>query len=151
MAFLRGINVGGHTKVEMGRLRETLEGLGYKEVKTILNSGNVVFEAGEKDLEGLTKKIGEKLQEVFGFKISVILRRMEQIKALIKSDPFKDIKITPQTRLLVTFLPKGELFNSIEAIPGKGTPELMAKLEKEHGKNITTRIWGTVTKLAKLG
>jgi|SRR5579884_2536688 len=149
LALLRGINVGGNTKVEMAKLKECFEKLGFTEVKTLLNSGNVVFESPENSL--LKEKIEKQLEQTFGFYILVLIRTAEEIKKLIAKDPFKEVKITPDIRLYVTFLPEGgELTTAITVSPQKTTTDLMTRLDKKYGKTITTRNWNTVIKIAKL-
>lgn len=172
-AFLRGINVGGHKKVDMKELKKAFESLGFENVKTLLNSGNAIFEADE-DQEALTKKIAMQLEKTFGFEIGVIVRSIEELKNLAEKEPFKGIKVTPATRLYVTFLAEKSTpylkipyqsadknFKILSATPsevcsvltvaeGGRTVDLMAVLEKEWGKKITTRNWNTITKMTKL-
>ena len=168
-ALLRGINVGGHTKVSMEELKKTFEKMGFRNVKTILNTGNVVFE-GE---TGKIKFIPGTLKEAFGFAIATIIVPFEAITEMAESNPFKMIRITPATRLYVTFL--GEMPKTMMKIPHHseddsfqvikitdtavftvlnlektGTTELMKFLETEFGKSITTRNYNTVMKMAEL-
>lgn len=171
ITLLRGINVGGHHKVPMADLRQEMEKMGYENVKTLLNSGNVFF-SGDSELEGkLEATIADHLEQVFGFAISVLARKAEAIKALIDADPFKDIEVTKDIRLYVSFLkeqPKADLslpwvsedqsFQIIE-IRGKAvcsvldlsvtqTPKAMEVLEQFFGKDITTRNWNTLNRIA---
>ncbi len=104
VALLRGINVGGKKSVKMEELRKALESLGLKSVKTVLASGNVLFETSEKDSEVLRKSIEEKLKKTFGFQINAILRKISEIQKLVDSNPFQKITVTPETRLYLTFL-----------------------------------------------
>lgn len=174
IAFLRGINVGGNTLISMADLKRAFESLGFKNVKTILASGNVIFEAPKSDLPTLTRKIEQKLESQFASAITVMLRTGEEIQALIDLAPFKKVKVTPQIRLQVSFLPnnfehslkvsqrlKGTTFDILRATPGElcsvvdialkqDTTELMKVLEKEFGKRITTRTWNTVERIAAL-
>lgn len=103
VALLRGINVGGKKKVSMEKLREMLTGIGFENVQTLLASGNVIFEGDEHNAEQLAKKIEESFAKTFGFTSKIILRTMDEITALIKLNPFKEIHITPTLRLYVTF------------------------------------------------
>ena len=156
----------------MSTLKKTLEGIGCQNVKTILASGNVVFEANKENLSSLSKKLETTLAKTFGFSIPVLLRTKRDIEKLIKSEPFKGIKVTPNTRLYVTFLSEKSKSMEIPKLPGKdfrilsvtdaevcsvlrlspevGTVDLMGVLEKEFGKNVTTRNWNTLTKIAKI-
>ncbi len=158
----------------MIELKKTFEILGFTEIKTLLNSGNVVFSTVEKDVEVLTDTIETKLEKEFTFKIPVMIRTSEEIQSLVVSDPFKQISITPETRLYVTFLsekPKSSLKIPYESekkdfgilhvsdseicnylIPSakRGSVDVMSFIEKEFGKNVTTRNWNTVLKIAAL-
>lgn len=169
-AFLRGINVGGHT-VRMTNLRECFMALGFSDVKTILSTGNVIF-SGSTSTPKLTEMIRQQLKEWFGWDILAILRPLDELQEMIYKNPFERILITPATRLYVTFLedkpdraPKTpvmpphttftvldvgerEIYSVLTLSPGCGTPELMAYLSQQFGKNITTRNWDTLKKIA---
>lgn len=169
VAFLRGINVGGHHKVPMPELRLGLEKLNFKNVVTFLNSGNILFETTQSDLEN---KISAFLEKRFGFPVPVMIRKAETIVNLVKKDPFKHLEVTKENRLYVTFLrkeadsevslPWKSLDNSFSII-GKEenivfsvldlseakTTKGMEVLEKFYGKDITTRNWNTVERIAK--
>jgi uncharacterized protein (DUF1697 family) len=172
VALLRGINVGGNKKVPMADLKKIMEKAGYKNVRTLLATGNVIFEAGKTSIDDLTKKIAALLEKSFGFPIPVIMREQADIEKMIKADPFKKIKVTPDTRLYVTFLPgkpKSKLSIPYAAPDGSveiisvadnavftvldlskaGTVDGMAIIEKEFGKDVTTRNWNTVVKIGK--
>jgi len=69
VAFLRGINVGGHHKVPMADLRKELEELDFENVMTPLNSGNIIFDTITNNLEGLEKMISEHLEKTFHWRI----------------------------------------------------------------------------------
>jgi uncharacterized protein (DUF1697 family) len=168
-AFLRGINVGGVT-VKMDKLKKTLEGLGFTNVKTLLASGNVLFTAPSANENTLVNKIEKKLETAFGREIGVLVRKIEELQRLAAADPFAGIKVTPQTRLFVTFLSeknKSSLKIPYET-PDKNcriirandrevcsvltlyrTVDLMSMLEKEFGRKITTRNWNTIEKILK--
>lgn len=172
VAFLRGINVGGHT-IKMDDLKKKFESFGFKNVKTLLASGNVIFETSEKDVTALKKKIEEKLKAVYGYDIETMLRSENQISELIHSDPFQKIPVTKMTRLYITFL--AEKPNSTLQIPyispqkdftilkvtddvivshleliARGTIDAMNIVEKEYGKKVTTRNWNTVLRIGKV-
>jgi uncharacterized protein (DUF1697 family) len=171
-AFLRGINVGGKVTVPMADLKKSLEELGFERVKTLLNSGNVVFEA-DADASELTKKIEDKLHDAFGRRIGVLLRGLDELKELADRKPFKGIEASKTTHLYVSFLPerpRGTAALNVDS-PGKGvdvlrvstreicsvvrlnqgghTLDLMAALEKQAGKDITTRNWNTIERVLK--
>jgi len=87
-AFLRGINVGGHNKIKMESLRETFAALGFENVKTYINSGNVIFETSETDDNKLVAEIEKAIEAEFSLKIKVMVRTMAEIEDIIKNNPF---------------------------------------------------------------
>lgn len=166
VAFLRGINVGGNKKVEMTKLQKMLEAMGCANVKTVLNSGNVAFDADRADALLLERE----LEKTFGFAIPVILRTKTQLQTLAQADPFRGIAVTKDIRLYITFLGEkpestmktyesaqkdfrilsvtsGEIVSVLDLSKGRGSVDAMAIVEKEFGKNVTTRNWNTVQKL----
>jgi uncharacterized protein (DUF1697 family) len=171
VALLRGINVGGRNTVPMAALKKTFEAMGFRDVRTVLASGNVVFEAIGRDPQ-LDLEISQGLEKAFGFPVPVILRTVRELRAIVASEPFKGAPSGPNVRLYVTFLAQkkpglsglrppssvkgvsivrvspGEIFSVVTLSPGVGTPDLMAFLEKAVGKEVTTRNWQTVAKLA---
>ena len=167
VALLRGINVGGNKKVPMKELKHLLEEQGFTEVKTLLNSGNVVFE-GKKISSGALSKL---LEDHFGFAIPTIVRPFADIEKITRAEPFKKIKVTPKKRLYISFLSAKSteeikipyvsadksfkiiqvtdhaVFSVLDLAKNK-TPSAMMILEKTFGKAITTRNYNTVVKLA---
>lgn len=93
VALLRGINVGGNNKIEMKKLKVTFESLGFKNVVTYINSGNIVFEtiADEQDVV-LENKIEKAIKKDFLLDIKVLLRSFESIKAICKKLPDSWVK-----------------------------------------------------------
>ena len=79
-AFLRGINISGKNKVPMADLKKGFESLDFGEVKTYLNSGNVVFSSDEKDRGSLTKKIERMIENRFALKIPVFVILKENLE-----------------------------------------------------------------------
>ena len=174
VAFLRGINVGGHVLIKMTDLKKFFEKMGFKNIRTLLASGNVIFESDRKDKKVLTKEIGSGLKKVFKKDINIILRSLDDLKKLQSSEPFKEIDMAPGIRLYVTFLSERailrtitipyispqkefcilhatstEVFSVLDISKGKGTPDAMNILEKEYGSDVTTRNWNTVLKILK--
>ena len=155
VAFLRGINVGGHKIIKMDTLKRAFEKLGMKKVKTILASGNVLFESSESDAEALCRKIETGLEKSLGHPVGVVLRSMSQIEKLEKSAPFKGVEITPATRLWVTLLKekqnrKTEIFTVFQVSTNlRAGMDAMDNLDKTYGKSITTRSWNTIGRILK--
>jgi uncharacterized protein (DUF1697 family) len=104
IAFLRGINVGGHI-VTKQMLTTVFEELGFCDVSTFKQSGNVIFQSNETDIQVLTGKIEQKLQSKLSYPVPVIVRTIEQLTNIINLDAFKN-QPTEGTSFLVTLLPK---------------------------------------------
>lgn len=107
IAFLRGINVGGKNKIKMETLREVFAALGFENVKTYINSGNVIFETAQTNDKKLAEKIETAIEKEFSFKIKVIVRTIAEIKEIIENNPF-DGQFENERDLHVFFL-DGEL------------------------------------------
>lgn len=173
VAFLRGINVGGNKQLSMARLRQALDEMGLDNVRTLLASGNVIFDDDSTDARALTAAIERQIAKTF-MDVSVVLRTRRDLQKLLDADPFKRIKVTPQTRLFVTFLsekPRSKLkipylspdrsfkilrrsnheICSVLTLGPQWSKNLrqMDILEKEFGKKITTRTWNTVRKCCR--
>jgi uncharacterized protein (DUF1697 family) len=131
IAFLRGINVGGHN-VKMAVLREVFESLGYDNVRSYINSGNIFFNAEINDLELATSLIETKLQKNLGYNVPTFLRTKEQVADIIKLDPFKSMKDTEENRFCVVFT-KEKLNTSLKlpVISSKNDMEIVKLNEKE--------------------
>ncbi len=173
IAILRGINVGGRRKILMADLRAMLEAMNFSNVKTYIQSGNVIFDAeGKTDNITLAKNIAKAITEKFGFDVPVIVRTTKEWAQSVKQNPFyKDgVDIS---HLHLTFLseaPKEEEKQNAESynyepdkfvIQGKDVfiycegKYHKSKLtnnffEKKLKVNATTRNWKTVLKLLEL-
>lgn len=88
IAMLRGINVGGHKRIKMDKLRSSFEAMGFESVKTYIQSGNVIFKTKKTSPAMLSKKIEEKIVSDFGFAVSVITRSSDEIETTITGNPF---------------------------------------------------------------
>lgn len=86
-AFLRAINVGGTKIIKMDDLRRMFESLGYANVATYIQSGNVIFEAGS--ASSLDQQIEAQIRQTFGFEVEVFLRRMDEVRAIVEQRPFE--------------------------------------------------------------
>jgi len=87
-AFLRGINVGGKNKVKMETLREVFGALLFQNVKTYINSGNVIFETAKSDDRQIAAKIEKAIESEFSLVIKVMVRTIDELEAVIKNNPF---------------------------------------------------------------
>lgn len=172
IAFLRGINVGGHHKVPMAELRTEMEKLGFENVITILNSGNIIFDGPSDTPENIEKILSAHLQKVFGFAIPTMVRTADMILALLQADPFSNEQVTKDIRLYISFLrsdkeaglsipwssedgsyrildKRDKMIISVLDVSVTKTPKAMEALEKNYGKDITTRNWNTIKRIEK--
>lgn len=92
IALLRGINVGGKNIIKMAELKRAFEEIGLCEVKTYIQSGNVLFKSNEEE-ELLRKKIEMKIEENFGFSMIVVLRTIVDLEQIILNCPFSEAEI----------------------------------------------------------
>lgn len=171
VAMLRGI---GPTNPNMRneKLRGLFGELGFDNVRTVISTGNVLFDSPSTAMKSLEKQIETAIPERLGFNSSTIVRRKKQIQDIVDLDPFKGVAHSPKMNLNVTFLksrprtdlqlphtPKGRaytvlgihdrcIFSTIDLTSEK-TPDLMRWLEKEFGKEITTRTYKTVQRILK--
>lgn len=88
-AFLRGINVGGHT-VTNDRLRELFEELGLQDVRTFLASGNLIFQSEDVGVSALEGRIESRLRDGLGYEVPTFVRTVEQVTAVAGHTPFPD-------------------------------------------------------------
>jgi uncharacterized protein (DUF1697 family) len=89
VALLRGINVGGNSKVEMKRLKALFEELGFSDIQTYINSGNIIFSDSKLARTKLLAAIEKGIKKEFGFEVKVLLRTAAEIQKLTKSIPAK--------------------------------------------------------------
>jgi uncharacterized protein (DUF1697 family) len=166
VALLRGINVGGKSTVSMAKLKTTFEALGFDDVATYINSGNVVFQGSKPSAATIEKRI----EKDFGRNVSVLLRTPRQLEAIAKGNPWP--KAEPK-RLHVYFLSGKPTAKAIGALdpdrspPGEfkvagrevylHTPDGIGRskltidyFERTLGVRATARNWNTVTKLIEL-
>ncbi|MBB1241974.1 DUF1697 domain-containing protein [Streptomyces durbertensis] len=170
-ALLRGVNVGGHRKVPMADLREVAAGLGWRDVRTYLASGNLVFTTDTAPTSELAAMLEAALAARFGFPVPCLVRTGAELAATVKRRPFPAADEQP-TRVLVYFLdspPDGERLAALDASAfgdeefrvlgrevhawypdGQGRSRLADALSKALGDRVhTSRNWRTVTTLAQ--
>lgn len=174
VAFLRGINSGSNPTLKMELLRKIFEDMGFNNVKTVLATGNVLFENHQPDAGSIEDVIEAGLAKRLGYKNSTVVKSSADIERLIKSNPFRSVEITPQTRLYITFVkdapPKidlelpysdpikgftilgfdDETVRSVVDLKKGMTPDLMDFLDKKLGKRSTTRNWNTIQKIQSM-
>lgn len=131
IALLRGVNVGGHV-VKMDRLRALFAELGFTNVRSYIQSGNVFFETEERDREALTGRIEGHLREALGYAVAVFLRTVPELQRVVASAAFHHLNVTADMRLCVVFL--AEPLATTLALPyrsPKNDVEIVAATERE--------------------
>ncbi len=122
IALIRGINVGGKHTLPMGTLRSLCEGLGWRDVATYIQSGNVVFGAAARDLVRAGAKLEAAIENECGFRPGVVVRPLAELRGAMAANPFvKEARLEPG-KLLVIFL---------AGTPGTGAGKAVAALKPD--------------------
>ncbi|MCX6575154.1 MAG: DUF1697 domain-containing protein [Candidatus Aminicenantes bacterium] len=104
ISMLRGINVGGQKKIRMAELTNLYESLDLVNVKTYVQSGNVVFDSTKSDASKLANLIEAHIERLFGFSVSIFIRDTNDFQRIIDSNPFLNKRSEDSAKLYVTFL-----------------------------------------------
>ncbi len=173
VAILRGINVSGSKLLKMAELKTSLLELGYQEVQTYIQSGNVKFSTRKTKPDDLANEIAEMIKTRFGYDVPVIALQKEDLEKVISSNPFLLNRNPELKALYVTFLaqiPSGKKLQELKEIDsggdefrvdgktiylycpaGYGRTKLTNNLfEKKLGVAATSRNWKTVLKLLEM-
>lgn len=165
-AFLRGVTP---MNAKMPELKKAFEAAGFADVRTVLSSGNVVFSAPAAPEAALERKAEAAMRKRLRAGFTTIVRPMEALRRMLASDPYEEFRLRPGSKRIVTFLrgrPPARLELPIELdgarilrmrggvvfsayVPSPRGPVFMALIEKTFGKEVTTRTWDTVTKVAR--
>lgn len=92
VALLRGINVSGHKKVPMAELRDILFKVGFVNVQTYIQSGNVIFRSTEEDIQKLTQIIQKEIKNYFDFEVPVLIKTNDELLNIFNDCPFSQEK-----------------------------------------------------------
>jgi uncharacterized protein (DUF1697 family) len=103
VSLLRGVNVGGNGLIKMEPLREAYESIGLADVRTLLQSGNVLFRSGLKDRQRLGKRIMQEIERRFDLQVEVILRTLDEVARIVDRGPVLSPR-ADKSKLLVMFL-----------------------------------------------
>jgi uncharacterized protein (DUF1697 family) len=103
VAFLRAVNVGGHT-VRMDYLRSLFEAIGFTNVETFIASGNVIFDSKSKNPKALEKKIADYLQEMLGYRVTTFIRSIPELIDVAQYKPFPDSEPNSDGTLYIGFM-----------------------------------------------
>ena len=172
IALLRGINVSGQKKIKMSDLKSLFEDLGFLNVETYIQSGNVIFSSNETLVEIIATKISSGIKRKFGFDVQVIILTPKEIDSALKNNPF--MKMKEETKwLYIIFLSNTPLKENIQKLnstdyspeeykiigklvylflpKGAGKAKLNNNLF-EHKLKVTgtTRNWNTIKTLSEL-
>ena len=153
---------------KMAELKRSFEEAGFTDVKTVLSSGNVVFDARAASPASLGRRIEAALDERLGRSFLTIVRSLDALRSMLAADPYQGFPLSPRSKRVVTFLRKGteskvplpievdgarilrvrggEAFSAY--VPSSRGPVFMTLIEKAFGEEVTTRTWDTVKKVA---
>jgi uncharacterized protein (DUF1697 family) len=167
-AFLRGVSP---MNARMPELKESFEAAGFTNVRTLLSSGNLVFDARAASLAAIERKAEAAMRERLGRTFLTIVRPLSVLVSILGSDPYAALRLAPGAKRVVTFLRKGpalrvslpierdgarilrvvgsEVFSAYVRSP-RG-PVFMTLIEETFGEEVTTRTWDTVRKVAGAG
>ncbi|HEX7237946.1 MAG TPA: DUF1697 domain-containing protein [Gammaproteobacteria bacterium] len=121
VSMLRAVNVGGSGVLKMDALREAYESLGFADVRTLLQSGNVLFRSGLKDRERLARRIAQEIERRFDLRVEVILRTLAEVASIVDRGPVLSPR-ADKSKLLVMFL---------SAVPGASAQDALTKWHKD--------------------
>lgn len=119
IALLRGINIGPHKRMKMEKLRASCEALGFTNVKTYIQSGNIVCQAGKLSSDAAAKKIEAQIEKDFAFSADVIARTGDEMKQIVTGNPLLKEPGVDASKLHVVFfleVPSTEAIKKLEAI-----------------------------------
>ena len=149
VALLRGI-MPSNPNMSNEKLRNVFCELGFSNVRTVISSGNVIFESKLKNTLNLEINIERALLKNLGIKSPAYIREKKELENIIKKNPFKNAEHSRKTYLIVSFLrqsPK-EIFTTIDVTSNKPA-DFMRILDKKFAKNVTTRTWKTIERVVK--
>jgi len=111
IAILRGINVSGQKRIKMDNLREALASLGFSDLATYIQSGNIIFKSETENCQILQLKINQRIKKGFGFDVPVIIRTLEEWQFMVEQNPFQNQKHIDENKLHATFLEEVPVIN----------------------------------------
>jgi uncharacterized protein (DUF1697 family) len=165
-AFVRGVMP---TNVKMAELAKAFEAAGFAEVRTVLSSGNVVFSAPAAPEAALERRAEAAMKERLGAAFFPIVRPVDALQRMLAADPYAAFRLAPRAKRVVTFLrrrPRAAPKLPVELdgarilcmrgnavfsayVPGRRGPVFMTLIERTFGKEVTTRTWETVARVAR--
>ncbi len=173
IALLRGINIGGHKQVAMADLRDLLKQLGFVDVRSLLQSGNLVFRGRARTSAQLERLLETKAEKRFALQTDVFVRTAEEWEGVVAHNPFREEAERDPAHLAVMFFKEAPGANAVKALQAAITgrevvradgrqayityPDGFARsrltttlIERKLGTRCTGRNWNTVLKIAAL-
>lgn len=173
LALLRGINVSGHNMIKMDTLKSLLENIGFQNIETYIQSGNVFLETTEENPSGIGFTIKQEIYKQLGFDVPVIVISKSDLEKCLTNNPFFKDKNIDTKKLYVAFISKELNNNALNDLKisqfkpdeafidgnkiymkletGAGSTKLTQKyIEKKLNVTATTRNWNTVNKLLEI-
>ena len=173
LALLRGVNVSGHNMIKMDALKKMLENMGFQNVETYIQSGNIFFDSEEENAASVGFKIKQEISKVFGYDVPVIMVSKTDLELCFKNNPYLKEKECDIKKLYVAFISKELTAAAINDLKisnfkpdeaaidsnriyikyaiGAGKTNLDQKyIEKKLNVVSTIRNWNTVTNLFEM-
>ena len=164
VAFLRAVSP---MNAKMPELKRAFEKAGFTNVRTLLSSGNVVFDANTRSPATLERKAETAMEKHFGKAFGTFVRSQNELSKLLANDPFAAFPLPKDAKRVISFLRKSaniklpaevdgtrilavkgrQVFTAY--VPSKRGPAFMTLIDRTFGKEVTTRTWATVAKCAK--
>jgi uncharacterized protein (DUF1697 family) len=166
VAFLRGVSP---MNCSMPELKKAFERAGFRDVKTVISSGNVVFTSAKASDKSLQKKCEKAMQDHLGKSFLTIVRSVDELNEMLAGEPYGEVGVSEKAKRIVTLLlepPKAKPTLPIELdgatihsmtdrvvyssyLPTPKGPVFMTLLEKTFGKGQTTRTWATIKRVSR--
>lgn len=171
IALFRGINVGGNKILRMKELVLLFEELDFEEVRTYIQSGNVVFRARDTSTKKIALRVEDAVAEAHGFRPRIIILSAKKVRRVMETNPFPaasddpkslhcfflaELPVTPDLQTITDLKSNGEEFVLVDkmfylhAPQGIGRSKLAPRVEKLLGVASTARNWRTVTKIDEI-
>jgi len=116
VALLRGINVNGQKIIKMNQLKNIFEDTQFKNVKTYIQSGNVIFDTIQEETTSISERIQNSLKETLGFEVTVIVRSISELEQIIKVNPFRIEELLENEKIHITLLDQKPTAASIDIL-----------------------------------
>lgn len=173
IALLRGINVSGHNKIKMVDLKLLFIDLGFSDIVTYIQSGNVIFKSLNKDCSQIEHDIVEAIKKHYDYSIKVMILTKKELEIIFKSSPFSGKTNLDNKKIGVTFLKNNPVNDHISKVEELASPDEIVifnkntiymycsngfgktkltnnTIERKLNTDATSRNWNTVSKLVNL-